>query len=398
VTVRGTLLSFYRLKDGKAGKLVRSYTLQHAEVGLAADAQHTVLVPQTRLAHLIPIVSRRKAWKKDPDLFKAVKQHILRLRIETDQIILADSYEETIIHLIDAISAGIDVSHAIDERSIPRQRTVPRRRRRPRPRVDGDLNDPALLAEQERILREMYPGFADHSPPRPELTRTTTAPAREEDEIDLSVMREDTPPVRPSTAADDASDSSRPPVSRQETSTSSVESVMEAHMIYESSPTNFDSSGKWAPPHQRTAAQIQRYTRRCLPILLAESVRASDIIIANGKRVKINWRNEMLEEWQLSPPSYKSHAFKQPQNANTSLTRAQSTNSQAPSTTSGPRDAADDRIEPIDTSLANDVAKSATVDKDSPTTTQVPQRPSLHDLKLQRAHNASNIHGVMVCF
>ncbi|TKA68056.1 hypothetical protein B0A55_07463 [Friedmanniomyces simplex] len=154
VSLRGTLFSIHRVKDGGAGKLLRSYTLQHAEVGLAADSQHQILIPQTRLAHLIPVSARRKAWQKDSSLFRPVTQSILRLRIETDQMLLADSDEDRIYDLIRAISAGIDISCAIDERSIPRQCTVPRRRRRQRPTSDN-LNDPALLAEQERILREM---------------------------------------------------------------------------------------------------------------------------------------------------------------------------------------------------------------------------------------------------
>ncbi|KAK1075531.1 hypothetical protein LTR33_009500 [Friedmanniomyces endolithicus] len=318
VTLRGTLFSIHRVMDGGAGKLLRSFTLQHAEIGLAVDSQHQVLVPQTRLAHLIPVYARRKAWQKDSSLFRPVTQHILRLRIETDQILLADADEDRIHDFIHAISAGIDISCAIDERSIPRQCTVPRRRRRQRPTSDN-LNDPILLAEQERILREMYPAFAEQTATQQQqihrtLTKmqaneSTPTPSREEDDLDFAIIREDfaiptsIAPTQPTGTAP------RPGMSRQ-TTASSLTSTFSSDMIYATSPANFTPSGKWQPPHPRTPSQIQRYARRCMPVLLAEAVRASDVLICNGKRVKINWRMEMLEEWTLSPPSYKSHAVK----------------------------------------------------------------------------------------
>jgi hypothetical protein len=418
VVLRGTLLSIFRVKDGGAGKLLRSYTLQHAEVGLAADSQHTVLIPQTRLAHLIPTSARRKAWQKDPDLFKPVKQTILRLRIETDQILLADHSEDRIHDLIYAISAGIDISYSIDERNVPRQCTVPRRRRRQRIAITGDLNDPALLAEQERILRDMYPAFAEQqlAASRPALHRSVTqettnlpmpTPAREEDDLDFAIMREDfaaptaPAPTQPSEAP------VRPAVSRM-TTASSVASTLSQDMIYATSPNNFSEAGKWQPPHPRTAAQIQRYARRCMPILLAESVRASDILICHGRRVKVNWRMEMLEDWELSPPSYKAHHFKAPASdveaVGAGLQRTRSQTSQSPSATnSSPQSSRSvldriDQIEPIDTSLANlELAKTPTnTEKSSPVRSTVAS--NLPDAKTQDRQSASEIHGVVFCF
>lgn len=417
VILRGTLLSFHRVKDGGPGKLLKNYTLQHAEIGLASDTQHTVLVPQSRLAHLIPTSARQKAWRRDQDLFRPVRQTVLRLRAETDQILLADASEERIHDLIYAISAGIDISHAIDERSVPRQCTVPRRRRRQRPAISGDMTDPALLAEQERILRDMYPAFAERSAMGLELQRTTTStsedapigsaqtPTRDEDDLDLAVMREDF--AAPGTAAptQDSGSSRRPAMSRQ-TTTSSFNSALSIDMIYATSPSNFNTSGKWQPPHPRTAAQIQRYARRCMPVLLAESVRASDVLISNGKRVKINWRMELLEEWDLNPPSYRSHGFKTAADQST-LERSRSTSSQSPSATTNasPQSsrsvvgAGADKIDPIDTSLANlELSKAATAtDMGSPTQTMSQRLQS--EPKLQEArHPGNEIHGVMFCF
>ena len=236
LVLRGTVLNFHSKKNNGAGRLLRSYTLQHAEVGLAPDVQHVTLEPRTKLAHMIPSAARRRAWLKDPDMFEPVRQHSMRLRLETDQIVLASPCEEQVHALIHAVCAGIDISCPVDERSIPRQCTVPRRRRRHRHHQPANLEDPTLLAEQERILRDMYPGFAEQAEgqPRLELGRTITTitagsandmpseplatPAREEDEIDLSVIREEAeedsrPTAQPSSTL-------RPPFLRSITDTS----------------------------------------------------------------------------------------------------------------------------------------------------------------------------------
>ncbi|KAK5126655.1 hypothetical protein LTR85_009589 [Meristemomyces frigidus] len=410
--VRGTLLSFHRVKDGGAGKLLKSYTLQHAEVGLATDTQHTILIPQTRLAHIIPTSTRRKAWQKDPDLYREDKQTILRLRAETDQILLAASEEGDVHDMIHAISAAIDISQAIDERSIPRICTVPRRRRR-QPRQTADLNDPALLAEQERIMREMYPAFAERAIIRPVLERTTTtdtaadAPvdlaqtpsAREEDELDLSAMREDQ-------AADSPS---RPGMLRQ-TTASSVTSAFSGDMIYATSPQNFSISGKWQPPHPRTAAQIQRYTRRCIPVLLADSARASDVLICNGRRVKVNWRMQLLEEWELSPPAWKAHGFEKASStgqeqaglarsgSTTSSQSPSATNTASPYSSSSVIGTGADRIEPVEPGLAGLELTKVTSAKDQSSPAHAPSsRPQVH-AKVQEARHTDAIHGVVFCF
>lgn len=409
VVLRGTLLSFHRVKDDRAGRLLRSYTLQHAEVGLASDAQHTLLIPQTRLAHLIPTSARRKAWQKDPSLYRAAKQTILRLRAETDQILLAHSHDENVHDMIYAISAAIDISQPIDERSIPRICTVPRRRRRqPRQPVTSDLNDPALLAEQERIMREMYPEFAERAVIRPDLERTATADTagdapvesaqdtltREEDELDLSAMRED-----------QLTDSSSRPAMLRQTTTSSVSSAFSADMIYATSPHNFNSSGKWQPPHPRTAVQMQRYTRRCLPVLLADSSRASDITIFNGKRIKINWRMELLEEWELSAPAYKMHGFGKAAltgEEQAGLARTRSTTSSLPSATNAASPhsstsvigAGADRIECVHTELAHLDLTKVTSAKDQASPTHAPPLEG----KVREARHTDAMRGVVFCF
>ena len=413
VVLRGTLLSFHRPKDNGPGKLLKSYTLQHAEVGLAPDAQHTVLVPQTRLAHLVPSAARRKAWQRDPDLFRPVRQHIFRLRVETDQILLADASEERIHALIHSIGAGIDISHAIDERSIPRQCTVPRRRRRQRASHTTDLSDPTLLAEQERILRNMYPGFAERAAlSRPQFERTITSstdertmepvqsPARDEDDLDLAVIREDFGAPSAPVPTQPGELHYQTPSSRQAT-TPLANVTYSEDMMYATSSSNFDTSGKWQPPHTRTPQQVQRYTRRCMPVLLAESVRASDVLIAGTKRVKINWRMELLEEWELQPPSYKSHCF----DTGLGLERttsysqhsvsesAEQDNPQASGSVLGGE--TEDQITRAEVGLASLVLSKinsiSTIDKTTPSEVTTPTTEQNRQL-------GSEIHGVVFCF
>lgn len=318
VEVRGTMLNFHRVKDGRPSRILRSYTLQHAEIGLAPDVFHTVLAPNSKLAHLIPSAARQKAFRKDPQLFRAEEQFIMRLRVETDQILLAHKSEDKILEMIHEIGAGIDLAPAIDERNISKQCTVPRRRRRPNTQTTTDINNAAVVAEQERILQQMYPSFAQGSAEQNEPSTTSASttpnttplgtPTREEDELDLSAIREDfsegnaLTQTTTSTSTTSASNSERPTYSRTVTATSIASA-------YETAPTNFGPEGKWQPPHLRTAAQIRRYVRRCAPLLMSDAVRASDIVICNGKRMRINWRQERLEEWLLRPPTYDAHDF-----------------------------------------------------------------------------------------
>ena len=414
VVVRGTMISFHRVtKDAGAGKLLRSYTLQHAEVGLASDAEHTILVPQTRLAHLLPMSTRRRAWQKDPDLFRPVGQHILRLRIETDQILLADACEERIWEMIQILSAGIDISQPIDERSIPKQCTVPRRRRRQRPHNlnINDMSDSALMAEQERLFRQMYPDFAGAST-RPALPRTDTqttipqTPGREEDEVDMSMIREEVVPVSSSiSTAPSGEVASRPENVRQTTSTT-INSVLSVDMMYATPTTNFTEDGKWQPPHLRTPAQVQRYIRRCLPTLNADAARASDILISEGRRMKLNWRMELLEQWELQPPTYKAHNFSSTNGTN--LLRASSQRSSAASAGQvEPQSSSSmlgdcDQIMPLETSLealhlTKVVSAITTTDKDA---SQRHQSSNDDEPKMQRPQQTSptDVHGVVFCF
>lgn len=84
------------LKACKQKKLLRSYSLQYAKIGLATD------------------------YTKKPN--------VLRLRLENEQFLLCFSSTQELIDWNLALSIGKDVSLDLTEREIPKYRTVPRRR------------------------------------------------------------------------------------------------------------------------------------------------------------------------------------------------------------------------------------------------------------------------------
>jgi hypothetical protein len=332
VVLNGTQLSVHKIKTVQlaghslptAGSLIKRYSLQHAEIGLATDVQYNQLLPASRLAHFIPTVARRKAFEKDPDLFTPISQVVLRLRLETDQFLLSDHSEERIFRWIHDLSASIDISLPLDERSAPKPCTIPRRRRRQREETEN-IDDRTVIQEQERIMREMYPSLArsiERGSEGAELSRTetydnnaltlTTTLDQEAEDIDLSFLAED--------LGQDQQASTRPGNLRQ--TTSSTLSTIASAFQYETSPDNLGPGGKWAPPHARTNASQWRYIKRCMPTLLFDAPRATDIIICHGRRLRVNTKMDMLEEWELTPPAYDIHEF--PEGLDRSITMASS--------------------------------------------------------------------------
>jgi len=174
-------------------------------------------------------------------------------------------------------------------------------------------------------MREMYPSLArsiEGGSEGAELSRTettydtnaltlTATLDQEAEDIDLSFLAEDLGPEQRS--------STRPVNLRQMTS-STVSTT--ASFQYETSPDNLGPGGKWTPPHARTNASQRRYIKRCMPTLLFDAPRANDIIICHGRRLRVNTKMDMLEEWELAPPTYDTHEF--PEGLDRSITMASS--------------------------------------------------------------------------
>ncbi|KAI4720422.1 hypothetical protein E4T48_03297 [Aureobasidium sp. EXF-10727] len=387
VVLNGTQLSVHKIKTVQlaghslptAGRLIKRYSLQHAEIGLATDIQYSQLMPATRLAHFIPTAARRKAFEKDPDLFTPISQVVLRLRLETDQFLLADHSEERIFRWIHDLSASIDISLPLDERSAPKPCTIPRRRRRQRQETEN-IEDQNVIEEQERIMREMYPSLArsiERGTEGADLSRTETTydtnaltlsatMDQEAEDIDLSFLAED--------LGQEQAPSTRPANIRQ--TTSSTVSTTASLFQYETSPDNLGPGGKWNPPHARTSASQWRYIKRCMPTLLFDAPRATDIIICHGRRLRVNTKMDMLEEWELKPPAYDVHEF--PEGLDRSVTVASSLATTSSTITASSIDTQDGKATALTHHLPeSDLKRSTHISM--PTRNKIPERTLMEE-------------------
>ncbi|KAE8267310.1 hypothetical protein A4X09_0g5037 [Tilletia walkeri] len=98
--------TFSMTQEGKLG-LVRHYSLQRAESGLAAD------------------YLKRK--------------HIVRVRAEGEQFLLQTSSDRHVVNWIEALQAATNVALDLEARPMPKFITLPRRRRRRRREPDGTI-------------------------------------------------------------------------------------------------------------------------------------------------------------------------------------------------------------------------------------------------------------------
>ncbi len=301
--LRGTQLSIHRVKTPSflskdrtpgPGRLVKTYTLQHAEAGVASDFKKTPLTPRSPFAHLMPVSSRAKLYESDPSLFETVREHAIRLRLELEQFLICASTQEDMLSWIEAICAAIDISSPLEDRSEPRYRSLPRRSRRQRALDNANLGENIenlstmeagrrIIAHQEQIIRQYYPQLAENS-----VTVTgpaTPAPAAAE------IEGEDFDPE----------DVRFPGNSRPQSSAG------DDNNADGNGPTNSDP--KTASRAQPSASQILKYRRRCAPVLLASSPRVSDVVFTQGKRVRISVKEHVLTDYNSHPPRYDAHNF-----------------------------------------------------------------------------------------
>lgn len=311
VVLRGTQLHIHRAKtpgilsknrSPTAGKLLRSYTLQHAEVGIASDFKRTALVPKSPFAHLVPASARAKLYETDPHLFEPVREHVIRLRLETEQFLLCASTAESMLLWLESLCAALDISTPIEDRSEPRYRSLPRRNRRQR-LLDsaqlglGDSNIENLssleagrriIAQQEQIIRQLYPHLAASR--EPGNANPTSAPVAAELEIDDFDPEDVRFPTSRSAARLSASQDEEGEGSERRESEGSEDR-------------------KNAERLRPTPAQSLRYRRRCAPVLLASSPRVSDVVFCEGKRMRISVKERNLIDYVSHPPRYDAHSF-----------------------------------------------------------------------------------------
>lgn len=311
----GTQLSIFRMKSNRGfrsgspvqGRLLRTYSLQHAEVGLAVDHDGREIVPRSFFAKVMPKAAQKKLWHTDPQLFEPPKEYVLRLRIEEETILLCSDTHENVLDWVELIGAAIDISQPLEDRSEPRYRSLPRRSRRQRQIEEDALErthpvtneelEARLIAQQQRLFRRLYPHLADDSSPNGanlERTITSGSDLRREVHRQGEAAQEDAEDLDPSDVRGDSGEgsTSRPNTALRQISSTSLEERAQ-----------YDP--KTAPERaQMTLTALCRFRRRCAPVLLASSPRASSIIFQNGHRYQIDVKRNALVPFNLLPPRY----------------------------------------------------------------------------------------------
>ncbi|KAJ4384320.1 hypothetical protein N0V86_001167 [Didymella sp. IMI 355093] len=302
VVLRGTQLNVHRVKQpslwGKnrqptAGRLISSYTLQHAEVGIASDFKRTAIIPKSPFAHLVPASARYKLYETDPHLFEPVREHAIRIRVETEQLLLCAPTQESMLDWVEAFCAAIDISSPIEDRSEPRYRSLPRRNRRQRILDGAQLGDDLdslsnmdagrrIIAEQERIIRQFYPHLGGGQ----QMGNVTTVTATADPELDDFDPEDVRFPARNGLSRVSSQDDEEEP------------------------PSTASSDPKHGSVARPTPSEALRYRRRCAPVLLSSSPRVSDVVICDGKRMRINVKEHTLVDYTSHPPRYDAHGFK----------------------------------------------------------------------------------------
>ncbi|KAH8909495.1 hypothetical protein BR93DRAFT_965591 [Coniochaeta sp. PMI_546] len=266
VVLHGTSLNVYQVKkdrgwwsstkhDGptvspdsppwcKMGTLEKSYSLLHADAGIAAD------------------------YRK--------RRYVIRLRAETDQFLLSCVELGTFVNWLDLLFAAIGVAAPIDERDFPRDQSIPRMQR-------------------IRWLRGQYPrpednatGFQRLNARRPSMASSSND--QEEDDEgqgvgDQTIQEGDDAPA----AGPSRTDGQHPVVGRLSTTSYPNESI------------NPDT-GKWEPHHPWTTTHDQLYAKLCFSVLLFKSPRKSNYVISKGKQWYVDWQTGRMV--RVLPPGY----------------------------------------------------------------------------------------------
>jgi hypothetical protein len=316
----GTQLSIYRLKSPRLfksssptqGRLLRTYSLQHAEIGLAADHNNREIVPRSVFAKMVPKAAQKKLWETDPQLFEPLREYVIRLRLEGEQLLLFAETHANMLDWLELLGAGIDIAQPLEDRSEPRYRSLPRRTRRQRQIEANALENRApvsneelemrLIAQQQRLFRRLYPQLATAtSTVDTNLERIMTNRSEGRRDVDRDGEGVHDPEAEDLDPADVHEDSGDCPSSRPTTAQRPA------------SPTSLQEASHYDPkttPERVPMATnaLCRFRRRCAPILLASSPRASPIIFLNHRRFQIDPKREQIVPFEIHPPRYDATA------------------------------------------------------------------------------------------
>lgn len=307
------------------GELVRRYTMQHAEVGLASDQPKFEYVPKP-LVQFFPTTSLDFLRYTEPQLFDTQRQYVIRIRVEGQQLLFRVTEADQREAWINALCMAVDLAAPLDERTEPRYQTLPRRRRGNRPRTDAQTS----VEEQEEICRRQFPHLLNEGGDQADVDTTDGAlvPSRHltsrEDDDDIRAAGDDLQGLDP-----EPQDLAR---ESQELDTSftlmDLEQAFERRLnyinnlfhnvnrfFYESSTdtlegstatlqSSVDNSGKWDSNLSVDPAREARYRRRCMPALYSNSRYASTFVMRDGMRLEIDWEGRSLRLANPEPPRY----------------------------------------------------------------------------------------------
>ena len=298
------------------GRLIKAYTMQHAEVGLASDYKKIELVPKS-LAQLLGPKALKQLQHTDPSQFEVIHNYVLRLRLEGEQVLFRFKTSEQRADWLNNLCAAVDIADPIEDRTEPRYHTLPRRRRRcnnaqssqtPGHGAAAAGNAQGMVREQERIIQEQFPQLSasgqGHDP--------DTDNGRDMDEENNNETHDN---EMQSTADPEAEDLDTSFVLPH------VEGVNGGQMDVGISPFGLDIAGlgadndggtcsrsntdcKWTPSMTVDPSREARYKRRCMPMLVYNSRHANSVIVRNGQRVLIDWDKKQLVNYTTQPPHY----------------------------------------------------------------------------------------------
>lgn len=268
VALQGTALTVYKFKGGgvfsklegggkpsadfpagvKRGETLRSYNLQHAEVGVAAD------------------------YLK--------KRFVIRVRAEADQFLLSCHKIETFVLWLQSLFAAIDLAAPLEDRDLPRDLSIPRPRRRRADRAAAQRTA-NLVREQEEIITQQFPTLAIT-----ETTSTTASDETRDDDAFLTTIQVRAAPTstnRPRTAG-------LPSRFLQSLAPNS-------HGASNTPNPSISTDGKWRPNHQWSPFYDMLYAKRCMAILTSKSPRKTNLVIMKGKRWIVDWATGKITKW-----------------------------------------------------------------------------------------------------
>ncbi|KAG6016371.1 hypothetical protein E4U41_004449 [Claviceps citrina] len=260
VSLNGTALNVYSVKkdwgwgrsrDGPAvcpdnppwvrkSRLEKSYSLLHADAGIAAD------------------YSKRR--------------YVIRIRAETDQFLLSCIELTTLVKWLECLFSAIDVAAPIDDRDFPRDMSIP------------------------RIQRIRW--FQGQSPALPGYATATEQPRHEETSA-ISPTAHGSQP----TAAAPLPQTQQPLQENASTPPPRVRPITRRlSTSFYPNPSVDPHTGKWFPEHEWSSAHDLLYAKLCYSNLLFRSPRKSNYIISKGKQWFVDWRTGNMV--RVLPPTY----------------------------------------------------------------------------------------------